>query len=136
MNKILHVAITEYLNAVRSKAFIIGIIMLPVFMFGGLLVARLAKDKVDLKVRPFAVLDHSESLYSVIATKVRDRNAHDIFDWSSGTRGRQIRPAFMAEQVHFPIQESARAELLLSERVRKKELLGFVTIGKDVAASD
>ena len=35
MNKILRVAITEYLNAVRSKAFIIGIIMLPVFMFGG-----------------------------------------------------------------------------------------------------
>lgn len=136
MNKILRVAITEYLNAVRSKAFIIGIIMLPVFMFGGLLVSRLAKDKVDLKDRRFAVLDHSGSLYSVIASKVKDRNARDIFDWSTGTRRRQIRPAFIAEQVHFRTEESTRADLLLSERVRKKELLGFVTIGKDVVAAE
>ena len=101
MNKILRVAITEYLNAVRSKAFIIGIIMLPVFMFGGILVTNLAKNKVDLKDRRFAVLDHSENLYSVIATKAKDRNERDVFDWSSGTRGRQIRPAFIAEQDHF-----------------------------------
>ena len=61
MNKILRVALTEYLNAVRSKAFIIGIIMLPVFMFGGVLVARLAKDN-DLDVLRIGVDDQQTAI--------------------------------------------------------------------------
>ncbi|MEY4201669.1 MAG: hypothetical protein RLZZ265_3409, partial [Verrucomicrobiota bacterium] len=32
MNKIWRVAFTEYLNAVRSKAFILGVLALPLIM--------------------------------------------------------------------------------------------------------
>ena len=43
MSKILTIGTTEYLTAVRSKAFVIGVIMMPIFMMGGLLVEKIAE---------------------------------------------------------------------------------------------
>lgn len=51
MNKVLTVAKAEYLVAVTSKAFLVGVIMMPVFMGGAILVQYLTKDQVDLSPR-------------------------------------------------------------------------------------
>ena len=72
MPKILRIAVTEYLNAIRSKAFILGIVMLPVFMFGGIVVSRFARDKTDIKDRSVAVLDYTRSLTPIIAAKAKE----------------------------------------------------------------
>ena len=57
MFKVWAIVQNEYITAVRTKAFILGLILLPVFMLGGLVVQYFAKDKVDIRPRRFAVVD-------------------------------------------------------------------------------
>ena len=128
MDKAFRVARTEYLNAIRSKAFIIGVLMLPVMMFAGLVIPALVKNKVDIKDRRLAVLDYTGRFHAVIAAKAKERNEREIFDWTKGTKGAQIRPAFRTEEFRAPAGTD-RPDLLLSERVRKKELFAFIIIG-------
>ncbi len=128
MDKALRVARTEYMNAIRSKAFIIGVVMLPVMVLCSLGIQAVARKKVDLKDRRLAVLDYTGRFYPVIAAKAGARNAREIFDWTSGTKGVQNRPAFRPEEFH-PLADAKRPDLILSERVRKKELFAFITIG-------
>ena len=132
MNKVLRVAVTEYLTAVRSKAFLIGIIMLPVLMFGGLIVAQLTKDKVDLKDRRFAVIDRSGKMYEAIARRAEERNRNGIFNGQDGADPKQIRPRFLPQVFEKPETESPTVELVLSEQVRAGELFAFLVIGKDI----
>ena len=128
MGKALRVARTEYMNAIRSKAFIIGVIMLPVMIGCSLGIQALARNKMDIKDRRLAVLDYTGRFYPVIAARARERNEREIFDWSSGAKGAQIRPSFHPEEFRPPAG-APRPDLALSERVRKKELFAFITIG-------
>ena len=128
MDKAFRVARTEYVNAICSKAFILGVIMLPVMICCSLGIQALARKKVDIKDRRLAVLDYTGRFYSVIAAKAKERNAREIFDWTSGNQGAQIRPAFRPEEFRAPTG-TQRPDLLLSDRVRKKELFAFIIIG-------
>ena len=74
MNKIWRVATTEYLNAVRSKAFILGVLLLPVIMAISIGVQVYAQKKTDLTPRRLAVLDRSGQLYEALAAKAKARN--------------------------------------------------------------
>ncbi|MDA1275679.1 MAG: ABC transporter permease [Verrucomicrobia bacterium] len=136
MNKISRVAITEYLTAVRSKAFIIGIIMLPIFMFGGLLVAQFAKDKVDIKDRKFAVVDRSGKLIATLSEQAIKRNQNGIFSNGVDAEKKQIRPRFILETFVESDGKSDGVDLILSERIRKKELFAFLIIESDALDAD
>ena len=57
MSKVWRVAKTEYLNLVRSKAFLVSIILMPVFMGGAITVQTLLENRVDLRDRRLAVVD-------------------------------------------------------------------------------
>ncbi len=132
MRKIWTVAKTEYLNAVRSKAFIIGIVMLPVMMSGSLIVGKLTKDKVDIRPRKLAVVDQSGWLAEKIETRAAARNEKDIFDPVNKTK--QIRPAFVIERVAAQSADE-KVEVALSERVRKKDLFAFLVIRSNIVDS-
>jgi len=82
------------------------------------------------------VLDRTGRLYSAIAAQATRRNAKEIYDWSSGTRGRQIRPAFRPEECRPPTNANENLELALSQRVRSKELFAFLIIGENAVPSD
>ena len=135
MDKILRVARTEYLNAVRSKAFLIGLILLPVFMFGGILIPQLLKDKVDTKDRRVAVWDRSDKLYAFLAAQATQHNERECFDLRNGDRGNKIRPAFVLEPWRPTAAQIEQADLVLSDRVRKKEVFAFLIIGKDAVSA-
>ncbi len=129
MRKIWTVAKTEYLNAVRSKAFIIGIVMLPVMMSGSLVVGQLTKDKVDIRPRKLAVVDQSGWLAEKIEARARTRNEKDIFDPANKTR--QIRPSFVIERIDAKSADE-NVEVALSERVRKKDLFAFLILRSNI----
>lgn len=132
MNKVIRVAWTEYVTAVRSKAFIIGIIMLPVLMFGGVIVMQLTKDKVDIKDRRIAVVDRSGKLFAPILQRANGRNRNGIFSNDPKKERTQIRPAYVPTAFIKPSDDTRGVDLILSEKVRKKEFFAFVVIGKDV----
>jgi ABC-2 type transport system permease protein len=119
MRKTLVIASREYQASVRSKAFIISLVIMPVLMSAGYVLQQLFKDTAKKMGRPFAVIDRTpgEALWKVIKRKARTE------------------PAYKIEHVDPGANDPARFEqrkLELSRRVENGELLGFVVIGAGV----
>lgn len=132
MFKVWTVARTEYLNSVRSKAFLVGIIMMPLLIFGSILAQRLADKKMDTQTRRFAVLDRSGELLPIITTEAEIRNRDQIFESNEdGSPGKQVQPRFIPEPYIDSEGGSERTIAELSERVRSEELFAFLVIGAD-----
>ncbi len=128
--KVLTIAVTEYLNAVRSKAFILGVVMMPVMMGGGLIAKLIAEESEDVRDRTVAIVDHTERLYENIASAAEERNA-DVFEVEDDGSSEQVAARFVVE-AYVPAEGEQRSpEIVLSDRVRSDELFGFVVIGED-----
>src|SRR3954471_4969149 len=128
-NKALIVAISEFTTLVRSKAFIVGLLMMPVFSGVAIGVQKFTKDATDIKDRRFAVVDRSGAIYDAV------KAAAD--EWNAGvTRGgTQTGPKFLPQPASFENgDEQARAAL--SDRVRKDELWAFVEIPAEALQPD
>jgi ABC-2 type transport system permease protein len=128
------IATREYSASIRSKSFLITLVLLPLMMSGGLISQRIGQKIGDTSTYHVAVMDCSpgKSLYGIVAEAARLLNERDIFDAS----GRQVRGKFVLEQVE-PVdwRDPAaldRMRLSLSDRVRAGQLLAFVEIGPAV----
>ena len=124
-NKALIVAISEFNTLVRSKAFIVGLLMMPLFSGAAIGVQRFTKDATDIKDRRFVVVDRTGVLYAPL------KAAAD--EWNAGVAatGTQIAPRFLPSPMSFEDgDEQARAAL--SDRVRKDEIYAFVEIPEGV----
>ncbi len=136
MNKILTIAFTEYGNAVRSKAFIIGLLAMPLMM--GLMIAipQLTKDKVDVSDRAVAIVDFSGEIVGVLESRALMRNENEIFSSAAeGEERKQIQPKFNIERVDTTRASREEHVLQLSDRVRSGELFAFVLIDENVLDS-
>lgn len=126
MNKVLVVAKTEYLIAITSKAFIIGVIMMPIFMGGALVVRYLTQDQVDLTPRRIAIADQTGRLFDVIAEQAEKRNAEEIFS-GEGDERVQTGAEFKIE-AYKPGDSTERPDVALTQRVKAGELFAFAII--------
>jgi ABC-2 type transport system permease protein len=126
MSRILVVATTEFLTLVKTKAFIIGILMLPVMLglsFGFQIFAARHADLDDYK---FAVIDHTGVLYSVVV------EAAQVHNQKAGEGTARTGPYFLPTQIDANAADLSSVRADLSARVRKKELFGFVEIPASV----
>ena len=124
MRKALVIARREYMAMVGSKAFLISLAVMPVFMLGGAVVPNLLRDRVDVRPKKVVVLDQSESLYEPLKAAVEMRNETAIRDVGTG---KQTAPRYeLSPGSGAPVDDDLR--LALSEQVRKGELYGFVEI--------
>lgn len=137
MNKVLVVARTEYLIAVTSKAFLIGVFMMPVFMGGAVLVQYLTRDQIDLTPRRVAIVDKSGKLFAAIEKRAAERNANEIFTGDENDKTQTL-PEFLVEP--YTADDSSDAEspsgerfdVALTRRVKQGELFAFAVIDADV----
>lgn len=135
MNKTLVIAKRDYLAAVKSKGFIVGIILMPVMMFGSVVVSRLTKDIVDVTDKRVAVIDRTpdEAVYKAIAAAAERRNTTEIFDEETK---KQKLPKIIFERLEAaPLTDAAAVDAQradLSEQVRKNQIFAFIEIGKDL----
>lgn len=135
MRKTWVIASREYQAAVRSKAFLISLLAMPI-MFGGSIIAQLVlHDKVDTTEKRIAIVDRTGVIYDTIADAARQRNEHEIFR-GAGPAARQVKPRFVLERVDPPAGRDAVTSLTLSDRVRAREIFAFVDIGPDVLDPD
>src|SRR5687767_14060199 len=125
MNKILIVAQSEFSTLIRSKAFIISIILMPIVMGGSILLERATKDTVDVRDRTFAYIDHSGVLGPAIEEVAKMTNANA--ESPNGRTG----PRFLPQAVSVAGRNIDDVRLELSERVKKKELFAFVEFPAD-----
>lgn len=132
MRKIMQVARAEFFKALRTKGFIIGVILMPVLMGGGVIAMAIAENAKDVDDRAFAVVDRSGSLYEVLEQAAASYNADSIWelDEETGER-RQVEPRWVAER-WAPDDPGSDPQVVLGGRVERGELVGFVVIGEHV----
>ncbi len=138
MRKALVVARREFLATVRTKVFIISIILMPVLMAGGLIAEVLFREFKDVSDRKLAVIDLSPpevgSLFDALSQAAGARNESEIFadpfDLGLSAEGKQRQPRYVLERV--PLADTAglpELRLQLSEQVREKTLRAYLEIG-------
>jgi ABC-2 type transport system permease protein len=127
MRKVLVIAKREYLAAVKTKAFVIGLLIMPLMMGGSLVMQWLLKDFRDKEEKRFAVIDRTGGRLNPVLEQAVGR-----YNDTADARGL---PPFKLQAV--PLKEDTPGEVdrlraELSEKVRKGELFGILEIGKDV----
>jgi len=124
-NKALIVAVSEFTTLTRSKAFLVGLALMPVIMAIGFGVQKFTRENVDTKDRRFVVVDRSGVLYQAIAAAAEQSNQSGV---DGGTRKA---PRYLpTEQSFAPDDQAARS--VLSDRVRREDLYAFVEIPSDI----
>jgi ABC-2 type transport system permease protein len=133
MVKTLKVAKREYLAAVRTRGFLIGLLLMPIFMGGSGIVMMATRGRVDTTDKRIAVVDRSGVIADALVKAAEDRNKNDIFDKATGKR---TKPAYVIEVVPPNEANPAKQRLDLSDRVRSRELHAFIEIGPGVASPE
>ncbi|RIK68060.1 MAG: hypothetical protein DCC65_04325 [Planctomycetota bacterium] len=126
------VARREYRATVRTKAFVIAIFLVPIFMFGGIGVQALTRGRIDNDPKKIAVLDRSDRLFEFLAEAAAKRNAEDIKDDS----GKLTDSPYVFERVPVEEQRIDAQRLEISDRIRSKELFAFIEVAPEVVDAE
>ena len=131
MRKVLILAKREYKASVKTKGFIIGLILAPVFMGGSLIAFVLLQDRVDTSDKRLAIIDRSGVVAEALIEAAEARNHSEVYNDESG---RKVKPAYLLEIVDPPSDERDLPirRLELSGRVESGDLHAYLEIGPDV----
>jgi ABC-2 type transport system permease protein len=133
MNRIFIVAQSEFLTLVKTKAFLIGLLLMPIITAGAIGFQLYAAKHSDRDDHRIVVIDHSGVLGAPLAA------AMDAFNTKNGDGAARTGPHFVFVPNDTPAAAGqsadpfAQADLdsyrgQLSERIKKKELFAFVEI--------
>ncbi len=128
MNKIFTLFKREYRAAVRTKSFIISLLLVPIMMGGGFAAMIIMENKKESEDKNFVVVDHSGMMEEPIRTALDYRNQNEILDPETGE---QVNSVFTVEFVE-PKADVMAQQRELSERVQSTELHAFIEIGPDI----
>lgn len=143
MKKIVAVAVREYRAMVGTKAFLIGMLMMPFLMFGSILAMRFLQNSGSIVTQKILVVDQTGRLFDALNQAAKDSNAaidqmaaaesadpQGIQGEPDGNRG-SVRKRFELESWSGPaFTDDDR--LALSERIRKQELHAFLEIPAEI----
>lgn len=158
MKKILTIARREYQAMVATKAFLIGLAMMPVLMLGGMYVPSLLKGIQKSEERTIAVIDGTGELFAPLKVIMDQKNQmteqflSDQDEGDSPTESeesvspedekRRAKQSLGMDDINtYLLEEIPAAELddekrlELSERIRDGKLHGFVEIPADILQS-
>ncbi len=132
MRKVLTIAASEFLTAVRAKGFWIGLLFMPV-LFGGAMSLQKAVDRqVDASPRILAVIDDTGQLMDGLheAAAAWNRGERDM--GPAVTDG----PKFGIEAIAAAGRDREALRLELSDRVRREELFAFAELEAGLLSPD
>ena len=133
MRKIWVIAWREFNATVRTKAFLVGIVLMPVLMCGSVVVSIITERLEDRSSQKIAIVDRTPGgkIAPILQTAVEKRNAEDSVNKKTGERSS---PEFNLEIVppSSTDQDAVEAQRVeLSKRVKDHEIIGFLEIGPD-----
>jgi ABC-2 type transport system permease protein len=129
MRKIWTLFKREYRAAVRTKSFVISLVLVPIMMGGGLAAMVIMEKNKDTDDKHFVVIDHSGFMTTPIKEAQDHRNSEEIFHSNSGE---QIDAAFVVEFLEANTEDPEGQRRELSESVESQELHAFIEIGPDI----
>ncbi len=127
MRKTLIVAAAEFGTLVRSKAFMVTLILMPVIMAASVFLMKTTRNATDTLERTFAFIDHSGIAAPVL---------------KAAAEGLIVPPAKDAPPRFTPVEVSPKGRSIealrieLSDRVRRQELFAFVEIPAEIVDPD
>jgi ABC-2 type transport system permease protein len=127
MRKVLVIARREYQAAVKSKAFVISLVIMPILMGGSIIAQKILSGRVNISDRKIVVIDQTGMLFDELAEAAARRNETDIFDPETG---KQVESKYVLEPHAGPATEELRIEL--SNQVRSQKITAFVEIDASI----
>src|SRR5215831_7720342 len=124
MRKILVIAKREYQATVRTKAFIISVVLMPIMMVGGMFIQKFLHGVVNASDKRIVVLDGTGVLTPKLVEAARVRNETEIFDKESHKQDDSR--VIIEPGPRQPVTDDLRLEQ--SERVRRHEIFAFIEI--------
>jgi ABC-2 type transport system permease protein len=126
MRKVLLIAKRDYLQTVSSKAFLFGLILLPLILGIGFLAISLS-NKGNVKEQRIAVIDRTgvSSAGVIQACEESNRRAN-----AGSTGGLRVKPHYAYEEIG-PEPDAAAQLLSLADRVRRGEIYLVLDIPAD-----
>ncbi len=130
MRKALIVAKSEFATLVRSKAFLISLILMPAVMGGSVMLVRATKDATDMKDRTFALVDYTGVVAEPLKAVANLYNAGtpSPMDAVLPRQG----PRFIPVEIKSSGESPDALRLELSNRVRKQEFFAFVEVPAEI----
>jgi ABC-2 type transport system permease protein len=128
LHRVLLIARRDYVATIRTKAFIIGLVVAPLLFGGGFLGIALMQSKPDIRERRIAIVDSSGLVAAAVIEAAQEKNAKELFE---KVTHRQVRPHYVFETPP-PAPDPKMQRLEFSERVRHERLYAFVEIGPGV----
>lgn len=129
MRKIWTLFKREYRAAVRTKSFIISLVLVPIMMGGGFAAMIIMENNKDTDDKHFVVIDHSGLMTGPLEEALEKRNREEIFNSKTGEK---VDAAYLVEFMEPDTRDPEGQRLALSERVESQELHAFVEIGPDI----
>ena len=126
MSKILVIALAQLEQTIRSRAFLVGLLGVPLLTGIAFGVQALSAQR-DTSERRFAIVDRSGAIAGTLVETAQRFNAEQV-----SPRGTRTGPAFLPQVVGPETDTPDALRLALSDRVRRGELFAFVEIPSDV----
>jgi ABC-2 type transport system permease protein len=123
------IVLRDYKSAIRTRGFLIGLFIAPIFMGGSFVATVIFQDRVDTSDVRMAVIDRSHVLGQSLIQAAQKRNATEIY---SGTTKEKIKPAYFFELVPPDDDNPNQQRLELSDQIRAGRYFAFIEIGPDV----
>jgi ABC-type Na+ efflux pump permease subunit len=124
LRKIWIVGSTEFSSMVRTKSFLIGIMLLPVITGASVLIQVFVNKRVDTRPRTIVVVDRSRALYDSLATAAQAYNSKPV-----DPQGKP-QPRIEISKIDQNPEDDVDPALVLelSDRIRRGELDAFAVI--------
>jgi ABC-2 type transport system permease protein len=126
LNRILLIAKRDYLQTVLSKAYLFGLVLLPLMFGGGFLVLAIT-SRATTREQRIAVVDHTGVSAAAVIQACEDASRKPL---PNAPRGLQVTPHYVFEEVK-PDADEASQLLDLSNRIRTGELFLVLDIGSE-----
>jgi ABC-2 type transport system permease protein len=128
LRRVLLIAKRDYLQTILSKAYIIGLVLVPILIGGSFLVTSVAM-RGSAKDQHIAIIDHTGVIAAAVIQSAEESGRGATFD-KGAANAPSIMPRLVFEQV--PPEPDENAQLLsLSDRIRKGELVLVLDISAD-----
>lgn len=129
MRKIIVLFKREYLSAVKTKSFIISLVLVPILMAGSFVTFLVMENNQDTTDKNFVIIDHSGLVSEVLREAADQRNENEIYNSVSGEK---VLPAYHLEFADPDYADPVQQKIEISDRIRAKEVQALVEIGSDV----
>src|SRR5579872_2177316 len=133
MRKILVIARRDYRASVRSKGFIVSLVLMPVLMTASIGLQVLFQKLEDTKEKKYAVVNRfGGDLRTSLETSAKEYNDKLVFDAKTGKQNAStIELEFVDPSKNTP-EAIAEQRYELSQRVERDEIEGILEIGPGI----